>query len=287
MSEAATLPDLAPLHAWFASYCASFRSPDPEVQRNYDLKELHTRNVCSDALLITEGAPPRLKMLAEVAALCHDLGRFPQYRDFRTFKDSASTNHAHLSTRVMRQNSLLDFLPKVEGERVEMAVRLHNQFQIPDGLPHDTDLLLRLLRDADKLDIWRVFIEYFDLPEAERASAAGLGFPELPRCSEDVLATIRGGGTVQLSTLKSLNDFKLLQLSWLYDINCRSTLELIRERAVLERFAALLPRDEAVIDVLARMRRYLDDRISKDEGDDFLPAPAAALKTRGSKRSSR
>ncbi|HBA90046.1 MAG TPA: HD family phosphohydrolase [Geobacter sp.] len=269
MTDAGTLPDLAPLHAWFASYCGSFGSRDMEAQRNYDLKELHTRNVCRDARLIARGGAPRFKMLAEVAALCHDLGRFPQYRDFRTFKDSASKNHAHLSTQVMRQNSLLDFLPEAERECVEMAVRLHNQFKVPDGLSQYTETLLKLLRDADKLDIWRVFIEYFDLPEAERASAAGLDFPDLPSCSKEVLATIGAGEMVQLSTLKSLNDFKLLQLSWVYDINSRSALELVRERAVLDRFAAILPKDAAVVDVLARVREYLDGRLDNGAGEDF------------------
>jgi len=210
------------------------------------------------------GTPALSRAGAPPASRC-----WQKWRPFRTFKDSASKNHAHLSTQVMRQNSLLDFLPEAERECVEMAVRLHNQFKVPDGLSQYTETLLKLLRDADKLDIWRVFIEYFDLPEAERASAAGLDFPDLPSCSKEVLATIGAGEMVQLSTLKSLNDFKLLQLSWVYDINSRSALELVRERAVLDRFAAILPKDAAVVDVLARVREYLDGRLDNGAGEDF------------------
>ncbi|QXE90843.1 HD domain-containing protein [Geomonas subterranea] len=260
MSDEA-LPDLAPLRDWFTSYCGSFRTPDLEQQRNFDLKEEHTRNVCRDASLIAHGMGPRFEMLAQIAALCHDLGRFPQFRDYHTFKDSESLNHAHLSAQVMKQHRLLDFLPGADRACIETAVRMHNAFQVPQGLPAVTTDLLKLLRDADKLDIWRVFIEYFNAPEDQRASGAGLGFPDLPGCSTEPLAAVAAGQMVQLSTLKSLNDFKLLQVSWIYDINFPATLRLIRQRSVLERFEVMLPRDPEVLEVLAQVGRYLDDRL--------------------------
>lgn len=264
MTDAAAVPDLAPLRAWFASYCGSFRSADLELQRNFDLKELHTRNVCEAARLIAQEGSPRRQMLAQVAALCHDLGRFPQFREFRTFKDSESLNHAHLSAQILKQSDLLDFLPKPERDSVLLAVRLHNAYLVPAGLAPETDDLLRIVRDADKLDIWRVFIDFFHTPEAERASGPGLGFPDLPVCSPQVLAAVASGEMVQLSAIKSLNDFKLLQLSWVYDINFLSTLRLIEERGVLQRLAATLPGDAAVLDVLARVQSYLKRRLAGD-----------------------
>ena len=262
MTDASQVTDLASLKAWFASYCGSFRSEDAEVQRNFDLKEVHTRNVCEAARLIAQEGGERRQMLAQVAALCHDLGRFPQFQEYRTFLDSQSVNHAHLSAQVLKQSSLLDFLPKAERDAVYFAVRLHNVFQVPRGLPAGTEDLLLLVRDADKLDIWRVFADYFFAPESERASAAGLGFPDLPTCSPDVLAAVAAGQMVQLTMLKSQHDFKLLQLSWVYDINFLSTLRLIKERRVLEQLAATLPRDEAVIVILDRVQGYLESRLA-------------------------
>jgi hypothetical protein len=256
------VPDLAPLHAWFDSYCESFRSADSELQRNFDLKEIHTRKVCEAARLIAGNEEPRRLMLAETAALCHDLGRFPQFREYRTFKDSDSVNHAQLSAEILKQGQLLDFLPKEERQAVITAVRLHNVFQVRAGLSPQTEDLLRIVRDADKLDIWRVFIEYYNAPEEERASAAGLGFADLPTCSPDVLAAVASGELVPLSILKTLNDFKLLQLSWLYDINFRTTLCLIKERGVLEQLAATLPKEEPVHEALSSVFGYLERRLS-------------------------
>jgi hypothetical protein len=261
MPDASSFPEMAALRSWFASWCESFRSPDQTLQRNFDLKELHTRNVIKAAQLIAEGGGERRSMLAEVAALCHDLGRFPQFRDYGTFKDSDSVNHAHLSAKIITEHRLLDFLPDEERNCVSLAVRLHNVFQVPAGLAPLAAEMLRLVRDADKLDIWRVFIEYFEAPEEERASAAGLGAPDLPFCSADVLETIRTGELVQLSQLKSLNDFKLLQLSWLYDINFPTTFRLIKERDLLARLGSTLPADPAVREVMSRLQDYLERRV--------------------------
>lgn len=262
MTDAASVPDLAPLHAWFASYCASFQNTDVDTQRNFALKELHTRNVCELARLIAQGGEPRRLMLAEVAALCHDLGRFPQFRDFHTFKDSESLNHAHLSAQIMKQNGLVDFLFESEQSCVLTAVRLHNVYQVPSGLEPETCDLLRLVRDADKIDIWRIFIEYFHQPESERASGAGLGFPDLHICSPEVLAAVGSEKMVPLSSLKSLDDFKLLQLSWVYDINLQNSFRLIKERGMLEQLAATLPDEEAVLDAVFRVQSYLERRVA-------------------------
>jgi hypothetical protein len=270
MIEATAVHDLVSLKAWFTSYCGTFRSPDPEMQRNFDLKEVHTRNVCEAARLIAQEGGERRQMLAQVAALCHDLGRFPQYQEFRTFMDRESVNHALLSAQILKQSSLLDFLPQPERDSVQFAVRLHNVFLIPEGLPPETEDLLRLVRDADKLDIWRVFIEYFFAPEEQRASAAGLGFPDLPDCSPDVLAAVGAGRMVQLSMLKNLHDFKLLQLSWVYDINFLSTLRLVKERGVLEQLAATLPQDEAVLAILGQVHGYLERRLAGASATDAL-----------------
>jgi len=264
MLGSSSVVDLASLEAWFDAFCGSFRTTDAEVQRNFDLKQLHTRRVCEAARLITADGAPRRQMLAQVAALCHDLGRFPQYQEYRTFLDSQSVNHAQLSAQILQQSSLLDFLPKPDRDSVYFAVRLHNVFQLPSGLPPQTDDLLRLVRDADKLDIWRVFIEYFFAPEKERASAAGLGFPDLPTCSPDVLAAVQAGQMVELRSLNCLNDFKLLQLSWVYDINFPATLRLIKERGLVRDLAATLPRDAEVLAIVDRVQGYLEERLAAD-----------------------
>ena len=63
---------------------------------------------------------------------------------------------------------------------------------------------------------------------------------------------------VQISTLKTLNDFKLLQLAWIYDLNFASSLRILESRQYIDDIAATLPRTKEIIGALATLQRYVD-----------------------------
>jgi hypothetical protein len=259
-------PDTQRYVSWFSHYCRSFYSDTDEDQRNIVLKEEHTLRVRDNTLRIADGLGLTRddRVLTEVIALFHDVGRFPQYRDFRTFRDSESVNHAALSAKVLLEQNVLSGLPKGEQEIVVRAVTLHNVFTLPEGLDERTKLHARLVRDADKLDIWRVFIELFDLPEIERPKAAGLGLPETPEYAPGILEQLRRREMVRLTSLGTLNDFKLLQLAWIYDLNFVPSLRVLRERDIITRLSATLPADDAVRSSVDAVRQYVDERLKED-----------------------
>ena len=246
------------LREWFAGFAGSFRSPDGEEQRNITLKEEHTQRVCANITRIAreEGLDGDRAALAEAVALFHDIGRFPQYRRYKTFKDSASVNHAQLGATVLVRGGVLDKLPRNEQVIIIAGVRNHNSFAIPPGLEPDVALFLRLVRDADKLDIWRVFLDFYRLPEEERASAVSLGFPDLPEYSPRIVAAVCRGELVQLAWVKSLNDFKLLQLSWVYDLNLASSFRMLEERAFINELANALPQHEDIGRAVAAVKEF-------------------------------
>jgi len=253
--------ELNSLKRWFTGYCGSFYSLNREDQQNITLKEEHTRNVCGNIVQIARGLSlddARIT-LAEAIALYHDIGRFPQYHKFKTFKDSVSVNHAALGAKVLIENNVLQSIPKHEQDIIMRVVALHNVYSIPVGLDQDELLFLKLVRDADKLDIWRVAIEYYGQPEDGRASAVGLGLPDVPGYSPEVLTALKNERMVQMSTLKTLNDFKLLQLAWIYDLNFASSLRILESRQCIDGIAATLPRTGEIIAALATLRGYVHE----------------------------
>jgi len=68
-------------------------------------------------------------------------------------------NHAVLGAKTLLERNVLRDLPKRERSLIVRAVALHNVFILPVGLDDEILLHAKLIRDADKLDIWRVFIE--------------------------------------------------------------------------------------------------------------------------------
>lgn len=255
--------NLTTLRNGVSSYFASFYAENPDDNRNYALKEEHTYRVADNARIIAmEEAPDREDvLLAEAAGLCHDLGRFPQYRNYRTFRDADSVNHAALSARVMAQEGLAADFPAEERAILLRAVTLHNVFALPHLLTGKALLQARIVRDADKLDIWRVFIDEFSAPEEQRASAAPLGFPDNGQVSPEVVGAVEEGRMVRLETVRTLDDFRLLQLSWVFDLSFGTSLRLFRHRDILGRFVPFLPPSPVIAAAVERIDRFVSTRL--------------------------
>jgi hypothetical protein len=60
--------------------------------------------------------------------------------------------------------------------------------------------------------------------------------------------------------LKSLNDFMILQLSWVFDLNFPAAFRLALERDVVGRLAARLPQDAGVGGAVHVLRGYMEQR---------------------------
>jgi hypothetical protein len=262
---------LESLRSWFHQYCRSFYTQFQEDDRNLALKELHTIKVCeaSRQIAAAEGFSRREQLLAEIIALFHDLGRFQQYAEYRTFKDSESVNHAALGGHILKKSGVLEQLSGQEQDLVILAVQLHNIFLLPVNLSPVETRFLRLIRDADKIDIWRVMVETFNLASSERASAVGLGFPELHGCTEQVLDCLARKEIAQLAMLRSLNDFKLMQLSWVYDINFVTSFRLIHNSQILTRFVATLPDEIRGYQEIDTLMAFVRQQAESNENSTF------------------
>lgn len=232
------------LYSWFDAFVEPFLETDEEGARNIRLKIEHTRKVCEAMALLSLGEQlsENEARIASAAALLHDVGRFPQYKRWRTFRDSDSDNHARLAVEVIREHNMLAKLDHAEQLLIEEAIRFHNLLEPPAIIKSPTRRYINLIRDADKLDIWRVFVELLAQPPEERASAATLGLPDLPEtASAACIAALEAGSIVRLDTAICFNDFKLLQISWVYDLTCSTARRMLRDRGYIQALAATLP----------------------------------------------
>src|SRR4030043_581418 len=258
-----TQDDLIFFKKWFSDYCKSFYAADIEDQKNIYLKEQHTFNVCKN---ITEIAKELYLsndqiILSEAVALFHDIGRFPQYAKYKTFRDNISVNHGLLGAQTLLGKKILQNLPDNEQGLIIQAVKFHNAFSIPKAEKEDIIFFIKLIRDADKLDIWRVFIEYYECPEEDRASAVGLVLPDTSEYSEDIISCLYKKQIVSISKVNTLNDFKLLQLSWIYDLNFRTALKLLVEREYIDRITATLLQTEEIYKVSLFLKECVRQRL--------------------------
>lgn len=248
---------------WFDGFVATFKADLPGEQRNYDLKVDHTDRVrgVMERLAASLGLPPEERALASAIAICHDIGRFPQYRDYGTFNDASSVNHAALAVQTLRSDGIIRILDDDDRYVLLQAVALHNAFMLPENLGPRIHRFVLLIRDADKLDIWRVLIEYFRSPPGERASAVLWELPETGACSVCALEELIAGRMLNRSLLATADDFKLLQLSWVFDLNFDESFAIVEERGYIDTLAGLLPHQPGSREAVEVVRDHVRSRL--------------------------
>ena len=255
--------DLEYFKNWFSDFVKSFYSSNEEDQRNITLKIEHTRNVRKNILRIGEGlslTKERMR-LAETVALFHDIGRFPQYAEYKTFRDAISISHGLLGRKTLIAEGILDRLPEDEREVVLKAVNFHGAFSIPTIFDEDTVYILKMLRDADKVDIFRVFLEYYESPPEERASATAFGVPDSPEYSKIMIENLYNKEVASYSHIRTENDFKLMKLSWIYALCFDQSIRLLHERGLIETMISKLPQTDEIKAAVDVLRGYVEERL--------------------------
>lgn len=259
-----TARELEILKEWFARYTESFFSDIPEEQQFISLKVVHTLEVCRNIVRIAkeEGLGEQAVFLAEAIGLLHDIGRFPQFAEYKTFRDSISVNHGMLGSEILGKTAIMDRIGARERELLIRCVQFHNTFLIPETGDPELTFFIKLIRDADKLDIWRVFLEEYEKGESSKAFEIGPGLPHTPDFSEEVIRTIEGRCPASLSSLKTMNDLKLMQLSWVFDLNFRLSFAAVIERRYIERIAAGLPDSDSIKRATGLVANFARERLS-------------------------
>jgi len=253
------------LKTWFKDYTRRFSSDDPSVQESMDLKIDHTGRVCEAIINIGESLDLSRGdlCLAEAAALLHDIGRFEQYSRYRTFSDYRSEDHAALGVRVIKANRVLHDLEPAIAEIIMRVVGYHNRASLPVGKDERRLFFLKLLRDADKVDILRVVTDYYQNAGHNRNHTIELDLPDGPEISDSVCKALKNGKLVQIADVKTLNDFKLLQIGWIYNINFPRTFQIVRENGYLEMIRDALPETSVrVREIYERASAHLERNCS-------------------------
>ena len=256
------------IRKWWELYVRRFDAGDADLRRNMRLKESHTHRVCREALSIVTslGLPPEDLRIAEAVVLLHDVGRFVQYARYRTFADGKSENHALLGLKILRKERVLRHLPVHLQSIIRRAIRYHNRAEVPPVKDRRILFFARVLRDADKLDIWRTVVAYYNTPPGRRNHAITIGLPDVEGVTAGVMGDLRAGRIVARQNVKNLNDFKLLQLGWVFDTNFLPTLQAVRRRGYLEKIRDALPENANRDEAYAIVREYVDRCLDRSGG---------------------
>jgi hypothetical protein len=254
---------LKDLTAWYDDYACSFKTGDLQLEDAVQLKYDHTKRVVNEMELLCESISldNHRRILAAIAALFHDVARFEQFKRYRTFSDKRSFNHAEAALDVIDEHRLFAALDSYDAATIRCAIRHHNAVRIPDGLTEEHELFSRLLRDADKLDIYRIALDYYVNPDPLRHETVQIGIPDGAAVTPEVCMHVLRGEIVPYEKIQTVTDFKMIQLGWVFDLNFPHSFRCVKERGYVDDIKKLLPSTSLVEKTVAAVVQYLDDQI--------------------------
>ena len=256
---------LSQLTKWFEDYVTGFASNDPDSRENIDLKKNHTIRVRNEIIDIGNSINLNKEdmYIAEACALLHDIGRFEQLKRYGTFSDARSENHALLGVKIITENNVLKNFSPEAGKIIIHSVGCHNMSSIPETDNKDRPVFLELVRDADKIDILHVVTEYYKNSPSGSNRALEMNLPDTDIISEAVCEPLAKGHIALIKDLRSLNDFKLYQMGWIYDLNFSRSLQIIKERGYLELLRDALPKSSQTVEEIYQITStFLENKIA-------------------------
>lgn len=238
--------DFTSLYHWFHNYYASFYSSDPVIMKMVQLKEKHSVRVAQHARNLAEniGLSTENVNLAEMIGLLHDIARSEQAQ-LKTFNDLASFDHGDRGILILEESGILKTLDWESQKNIFFSVKYHNKLMVPSASP-DKMLFTGIIRDADKLDIFRI------LPNIVAEH----------NYSPPLVELLRKGRALPYSEVKTIADNRLIRLGWLYDINYQWTLTQLIKDGYADTLIESLPNTSPFNEIKNSFKAYITAKLS-------------------------
>lgn len=229
------------LYHWFHRYYERFYSSDEEIMRMVKLKEDHSLRVAHNAceLAKDQQLPEQLLILAEAAGLLHDLARSEQAH-LRTFHDGLTFDHGDRAVFRLMETGILNSLSPEERDIILFAIQYHNKMTVPES-SSDKQLIANIIRDADKLDIFRI------LPLPTETSH---------QYSSVLIDLLLRGKPLPYREVKTPADKRLIRLGWLFDLNYPWAMRQLIDEGYPEQLLQALPDTPELLPVKSKLMAF-------------------------------
>lgn len=223
--------------------------------RTHSLRVVSHSNLLAKSVLQNEDD----MRIAEAVALFHDLGRASLIAKGTASPTNIQRDHALLSVQIIQKMDFYSMLPVDTQLIIQKSVENHNKLKLPKLDNEQQTLFARLLRDADKLDIFEASYRFFK----EKSGVQPIMTFDLvnsPEVSEKIIKSIMSGKTAAIEDMKTMNDYKLLLISMAFDINFKFTFRLISEKQYVQKIYETLPKRDLIIDAYRGIKLFVENK---------------------------
>ena len=242
-----------------------------EFTNQYDLKEPHINQKVNHSLrvmeiakkiAIGEGLNEEEIQLATLIGLLHDIARFRQYTEYQTFNDLKSFDHGDVGVEILKQNNYLRSFIQTDkyDDIIKTAVKNHNKYAIEEGLTDEKLKFSKLVRDADKIDIFFEAIECFWKNEKEAFENSKIT-PEVRKSFESYKILKRQKD----KDIKNVD--KILQfLAFNFDINFKTSFKIIEDEKYVEKLVNKYKNEDTqkyILEAGKQVKQYITKKLEQ------------------------
>ena len=213
----------------FKEYVGKYNPEDKKVE----LKISHILKVSNVAkeLATSLNLDEEDILLAELIGLLHDIGRFEQIRLYQTFVDTDSINHGAKGVEVLFEDGLIrEFIEDTSYDNIiKLAVLNHNRDKIQDGISDRELLHCKIIRDADKIDI------FYELTVGDKKAIWEKADLSNDIISDEIYREFFEDKVINYKERKTSADILVSHFAYIYDFNFTSSLKRIADENYLEK----------------------------------------------------
>lgn len=212
----------------FEQYIKNYDINDENIKR----KVLHTYRVMNNCAYIAQSINLNNDEieLIKFIGIYHDIARFEQFTQYRTYNDLKSIEHGDFALEILNNNNFIrNFTENCEEKNIILkAIKNHNKYEVEAGLTEKELLYVRIIRDADKLDIMYEAIEQFFKNKNVKKEI------ENGTISESVMNQILENKTILRR--KEINQLErmLVYIAFVFDFNFKYSFDCIEKNKYIE-----------------------------------------------------
>lgn len=200
----------------FKKYVSKFDLNDESILRKYyhSLRVMDKTGKIAESIKLSE----KYINIAKIAGLLHDYGRFEQWKKYHTFEDKKSVDHGDLGVEILFDGKEIERydVKKENYKIIYNVIKYHNKLEIPEDLTKEEKIICKIIRDADKLDIYELILD-------RKILFIDDNNPITPEVEKQFFEN----SSINKKIVKNESNRILLRLAMIYDINFKWSLEYI------------------------------------------------------------
>lgn len=241
----------------FNNYVKEYNQDDPRVMLKFE----HTYRVAKlcEQIAISLNFTKEDIELAWLIGMLHDIGRFEQLKNYGTFNDSMSINHAYYGVEILfEEGQIRKFIENNHYDKlIRDSIEYHNVYILPNNLDERTRVFCDLIRDADKIDILKVNVDIplqtiYDFNEEQLKQSI---------VTEEVMESYFKHQAVSHKLKKSPIDHVVGHLSLVFELVFPISLKIVHEQGYLYKMFGFQSENETAKKQLLLLKKEMQDYI--------------------------